>query len=128
MKRKILVALVFLIIAAAATSVAFATPATINGIEFNIPDGYTPLNESNNSNGISVYSSGENILMILIDDNQSAIDDFRNNHSYVQKNISGHDGYYHVDSNNATSFAYVENSKTVIIITSDENILESLIK
>ena len=130
MKRKILMALLFLIIAAATTSVVFATPATVNGIEFNIPDGYTPRNGTDyNANVMGLYhSSDDSLLMIIVYNNQTAFEEISHNSSYVPRNISGHEGYTYVNSENVTFFTFVENSKTVVIGTHNGNILESLIK
>ena len=151
MNKKLLSMLVILIVAAATISVVSATDAvnvngktiSVNGVEFNIPDGYAYDQDSTNTilgnigmnNGTSaVLAKGaSNIIAICVLDNPGVnmtLSDL-NQQNLPEKTINNKTGFIQTNSTgdfNLTSFEYLDGNKIIIVMATDENMLSSVIK
>lgn len=109
----------------------------VNGINFNIPEGFSKQNTTNENNSIKAYfSNGTTPLTIIVHNPDSNINEerFNNNFSnmfdtYQKKNISGHNGFM-MDSKkyHRTYFTYLNDNQIVEINAPNEKIISKLIK
>ena len=141
MKRKIIFALaVVAVVMASISFVSAAENVTVDGIDFNVPDGFSEnksLETVNNkssvftieyiSNGM-VFENGTAIAALLVSDYlnydiSDSILSFIAGDSKKIGNISGYmkeDNGYHV-------FSYEKNGKLVSISSTDENLIEDFL-
>ena len=89
----------------------------VNGIDFNIPDGFSRQNTENVNDSTKVYFSNEKTLLTIIvhdPDPNITSESFNNNISnrfdqYQKKTISGHNGFMlNFKKNHRTYFTYLD--------------------
>lgn len=140
MNRKLLTLLLIMVVAAATiTVVSAAETVTVNGVEFNVPDGFKSQPESDqmsyvayNGEGKIAFLDSDNgtavILGVLDNNGGVSLDDIKNsNSSYIDKTIAGKDGII-ADNGKTLSFIYIENDKLMTIYAPTESLLEETIK
>lgn len=114
----------------------------VDGIEFNIPDGYTydsaksdelqkGYNSPDDKATVAVLMKGESFVWIVVgeDGSDSDYEGYKYDiiDSWTEKTISGKTGLVRTEAG-TYCFAYVEGKKTILILTSEESIIDSLIK
>jgi hypothetical protein len=113
---------------------------TIEGINFNIPDGYAKNpksfldNVTTNTGTVSYTMNGQTfendkgdaIAIIVTDYGVNVTEEALKQAGDTKKTINGHEGYMKKDDG-FTVFSYVEEGDLVTISLSDENLLEQII-
>lgn len=143
MNKKILTLLVILAITVGALSVVSAADThEVNGVKFNIPDGYTydqKINEmaykewdSHSPDSMAVFSNGgsDELIYIFVEDNmknQTLKDMISDYDQYPEKTINGKTGIYNDNADGKQSFAYLDGKKAIVIIAPDESVMEQCI-
>ena len=135
--NKLLTFLIILMVAAGTVAVvSAANTEKINGLEFNIPDGYEydanhsqSLAESVNisPDQIAGYSNGTNIFAIMVMKNPDnrTLDDI-NTGNFPIKTINGKQGILN-DRDDYIGFAYLDGDKIVSIITLNQSVIDQII-
>lgn len=136
MNRKLLTLLLIMVVAAATITVASAAETvTVNGLEFNVPDGFKTPQELGQMDYVAYNGEGKiafldsddgSSILIGVLDNKGGVssDDIKNsNSSYQDKTIAGKDGII-ADNGKTLSFIYIENDKLMTIYAPTEALLE----
>ena len=114
---------------------------TIEGIDFNIPEGYKEdenysyVNETASSGSVKYVMNGKTFendkgdaIAILIADygKYNVTDDILKQVADEKKTINGHDGYVKVDGI-FTIFSYIEDGDLVTVTASDESVIDQVV-
>lgn len=107
----------------------------VNGIDFNIPEGFTRQNVENGNDSVKAnFTNQHTIFTIIVHNSDSKItpEGFNNDISnkfdaYQKKSISGHEGFM-VNAKKRVYFTYLENDKVVEINAPNEKFISQLIK
>lgn len=145
MNRKILAILAILAVGIAAVSfVSAADPVTVNGstvtvngMEFNVLDGYKYNETASNlaveafngePNTVAYLDNGTDYVIIGVLNNTAGISlDKLNTGNYPEKTINGKSGFLQSEDEYAL-FEYIDADKVVMIQSSDEKTINSSIK
>lgn len=109
----------------------------VNGVDFNIPDGFSRQNTENVNNSTKVYfSDDKTLLTIMVHDPDPNItsESFNNDinsrfDQYQKKTISGHTGFMlNFKKYNRIYFTYLEDNQIVEINAPNEKYISNLIK
>lgn len=143
LKRVLLISLILIALAASLTVVSADKAIKIDGVNFNIPDGFEE-NKSSSVDGIELtyaneydakgygklFSDGndEIIIMILEPESVSADDlnEFDVSRGCTSKTINGIEGLYSGDGEDF-SFSFIEDGKYCVITASNEGLFESVV-
>lgn len=140
MNKKILIFLAILIVAVSAVSIVSAAETLkVNGVEFNIPDGYTYddslVEEANQGfnfpqESIGAFSNGnDKVMIVVIQDQNNQVQDEIDKNPDSQKTINGKTGLLIEDAGDGMqSFMYVDGGKAIAIKTTDASIIDKVIK
>lgn len=139
MNKKILTLLLVIVVAATITFVSAADTATVNGIEFNVPDGYSLVTDQftvsaygqDGDSAMFENANGDGILIGVLDNkdnlNLGDIDSLSDSSGqYTNKTIAGKEGI--LTQNEKTVFIYLDSDKIVVMSAVDEPTIEAMIK
>ncbi len=142
MNKKILGVLLVLIATVAIGSVVYASETvTIDGFDFNVPDGFTEdeshetVNVEKEIGGIKYVNNGKlfqnsegDVVNILVADygDYEVTDEIAAGVADEPKTIGGIDGYIQ-QNGTFTSFDYAKDGKLVVITTNNEDAIEGFI-
>ena len=129
--------IVMIVAASAIALVSAADTVTINGVDFNVPEGYSYDADlslaADEDYGVSpgtigVLTNGDDQIIILVGNNTegSTLDDINTN-NLPAKTINGKDGAFNENANGMQSFAYIEDGKIFVIAAPDEATIEQVI-
>lgn len=139
--RKILILTMIAVLAIGISSVCAAQSVEIDGVKFNIPDGYkeeTSLATDGvtDANGFKMYNhtyfdSSNKMIHISVfhgkDTDKLSLDDLKEP-TDVKKTIKGYDGLLDHDKDAGLYFfTYIKNGKVSIVTVEDESLLEKVI-
>ena len=106
----------------------------VNGIDFNIPEGFNRQDVNANDSIKANFSNDHTIFTIIVHNPDSNIkpEGFNNDiskkfDSYQKKSISGHDGFL-VNVKKRVYFTYLENNQVVEINAPNKKFISQLIK
>lgn len=140
MNKKILIFLAILIVAVSAVSIVSASETLkVNGVEFNIPDGYKYdddlVEEANQGfnfpqESIGAFSNGnDKVMIVVVDDKNNQVQNEIDKNPDSQKTINGKKGMLIEDAGDGMqSFMYVDGGKAIAIKTTDTSIIDKVIK
>ncbi len=121
MNRKIILALLVMVLAAVSIAAVSATEdtVTVNGLEFNVPDGFEKVNSTSTS---AKFSGDEGNFTISVENSYNIM-------ILNPKTINGKEGTLETsaDTPGKVRFQYPEINQIVTITVSDESLLESII-
>ena len=125
MNRKIILGLLLLVVAAVSIGAVCANEDTveINGVEFNIPDGYEKTNSSGNTAFFS--NSQGDTFSINVDKDPTFV--IRDPATYNGKEGSFYTGVEGTSTEGKFKFCYEEGDVVVTIKTTDESLFEQII-
>lgn len=139
MNKKILTLLLVVAVATTVTFVSAAETVTVNGLEFNIPDGYSLTTDQfsvsaygqDGDSALLENTNGDAVLIGVLDNNDNLnlgdIDSLSDSSGqHTNKTIAGHEGLF--KQGEKAVFIYLEDSKIVVISASDESSIETMIK
>lgn len=139
--RKILILTMIAVLAIGISSVCAVQNVEIDGVKFNIPDGYkeeTSLATEGvtNEDGFKIYNhtyfdSSNKMIHISVfhgkDTDKLSLDDLKESDE-VKKTIKGYDGLLdHDEEDGLYFFTYIKNGKVSIVTVEDESLLEKVI-
>ena len=129
MTRKLLIIFALIIVAVATTGiVAAGESVTVNDVQFTLPDGYAP----EDSDGYNVaafglyFSKDGDLIMIIVMEDTSDMDDIKSNSSYTKKTFGDTEGYLSY-GNNSVMFDYIKDGKLVTIGAHEESLIEEIV-
>lgn len=111
----------------------------LDGVAFNIPDGFTEVNPSQygfSPNGFYMKcyenNDGDFVCVSVSEDSgysQQDIIKSINSGKFTSKNINGYDGAFQITSGGyGCAFLYIKGDKTAMVYASDESLLSQLVK
>lgn len=139
--RKILILTMIAVLAIGISSVCAAQSVEIDGVKFNIPDGYKEetswaTDGVTDANGFKMYNhtyfdSSNKMIHISVfhgkDTDKLSLDDLKEP-TDVKKTIKGYDGLLDHDKDAGLYFfTYIKNGKVSIVTVEDESLLEKVI-
>ncbi len=139
MNRKIMTLLLILIAASAITIVSAADTQTINGVEFNVPDGYTydadsasafkNVMEDEKVGDVGVFkNSNDELLVIMVYDKDPGVSDLPNDYELENKTINNKNGtLMSAPSRENIGFTYADGDKYIVIQAMNEDVLKQTI-
>lgn len=121
MNRKIILALLVMVVAAVSITAVSAAEdtVTVNGLQFNVPDGFEKVNLTSTS---AEFSGEDGNFSITVENSYNIM--IRD-----PKTINGKEGTIETSANTPgkVRFQYAEVNQIVTITVSDESLLESII-
>lgn len=144
-KRLLLIGLILVAVAASLSVVSADSSVKVDGIDFNIPDGFSE-NKTLEQNGVNStynnqtpvqvfmkgFSKGNDAIVIIVmefnspDDVKKVQDDLKEEIN-TTKTINGKEGIYETDETGSVSFGYAQDKCLVMIVSTDGSLLESII-
>ena len=133
--KKIWLYPVLMLLLVASVGFVYAAEESVDGIQFNIPDGYTAGTEDVDDNGLfktvsNNFTKDGDVITISVKSPSSDSQSFNNDmnpEDAVEKTINNKNGYL-LSENNEYKFSYKEDNKHMVTITvSDEAMLENII-
>lgn len=138
--KKYIVLLSLIVLGAICLSAVSAAEVTVDGIKFNMIDGFTE-NSSETQNGIPMnqalnsYVKGDEVIYIKtmscgaenFDIDQETFDGAFKDLDVEKKTIKSHNGYFATNDDGSYSFSYLDHAKIVTVTVPNETYLEKII-
>ena len=138
MNKRIYLMLAVLIVAMASISfVSAADTVDIAGVQFSLDDGFSIQEGSGsafNQSGDLAICSNENgdmvIIAVLDNADKLSLSDIGklSEYNHTNKTIAGKQGILTEGTNSTYSFIYLEGSKIVMVVSTDQSLIEKTIK
>ena len=144
-KRLLLIGLILVAVAASLSVVSADSSVKVDGIDFNIPDGFSEnktleqngVNTTyNNQTPVQVFMKGftnDNGAIVIIvmefnspDDVKKVQDDLKQEIN-TTKTINGKEGVYEKDESGSATFTYGQDKCLIMVVSTDDSLLESII-